>query len=392
MLTFLREREFLWDRLARTGRPLVLYGTGDGADKIRDRLARIGRAVDAVYVSDDHARGQTYAGLPVRPVSELLAQAGRQALDWPSGVPASGSAPADAPLVLVAFASERPAVLATIRSVAAAWETYAPHVPLFLGETALDAAWLAAHEAELQYVYDHLADDKSRQVFADILDYKISGRLSWLWDAETRRDEDLRALFSFRDGASCADLGAYDGDTAREFLALLAERGIAPGDLYAVEADPKNYAKLRAWVDTAPTSARLHCVHAAVGAAPGRVLFPAGGGRQSSLLAGGGKGRRRRPKETEVAVESLDHLLGLARVDYAKLDVEGVEAEALRGMKDHLVPDGDGRLPQLLVAAYHHDDDLFRLPLLLWRLQPAYRVYLRKHPYVPAWELNFFCR
>ena len=59
MLTFLREREFLWDRLARTGRPLVLYGTGDGADKIRDRLARIGRAVDAVYVSDDHARGQT---------------------------------------------------------------------------------------------------------------------------------------------------------------------------------------------------------------------------------------------------------------------------------------------------------------------------------------------
>ena len=25
-------------------------------------------------------------------------------------------------------------------------------------------------------------------------------------------------------------------------------------------------------------------------------------------------------------------------------------------------------------------------------LQPAYRVYLRKHPYVPAWELNFFCR
>lgn len=93
-----------------------------------------------------------------------------------------------------------------------------------------------------------------------------------------------------------------------------------------------------------------------------------------------------------MAVESLDHLLGLARVDYAKLDVEGVEAEALRGMKDHLVPDGDGRLPQLLVAAYHHDDDLFRLPLLLWRLQPAYRVYLRKHPYVPAWELNFFCR
>jgi len=25
----------------------------------------------------------------------------------------------------------------------------------------------------------------------------------------------------------------------------------------------------------------------------------------------------------------------------------------------------------------------------MWQLVPEYKVYLRKHPYVPAWELNF---
>ena len=75
-----------------------------------------------------------------------------------------------------------------------------------------------------------------------------------------------------------------------------------------------------------------------------------------------------------------------------KFDVEGVEKEALAGAKEHLAPDRDGSLPKLLVAAYHHDEDLFTLPLLLWKLQPRYRIYLRKHPYVPDWELNIFAK
>lgn len=45
--------------------------------------------------------------------------------------------------------------------------------------------------------------------------------------------------------------------------------------------------------------------------------------------------------------------------------------------------------PKLFIAAYHHDADIFLLPLFIWQLVPEYKVYLRKHPYVPAWELNF---
>ena len=91
-------------------------------------------------------------------------------------------------------------------------------------------------------------------------------------------------------------------------------------------------------------------------------------------------------------VVSVDSFLQKDHADYIKFDVEGVEKEALEGAVQHLTPDCNGKLPKLLVAAYHHDEDIFTLPLLLWKLQPQYRIYLRKHPYVPAWEINIFAK
>ena len=102
--------------------------------------------------------------------------------------------------------------------------------------------------------------------------------------------------------------------------------------------------------------------------------------------------RRKKIKTHMTEVISIDHLLENAWASYMKFDVEGVEQEALEGAKEHLIPDAAGKLPKLLVAAYHHDEDIFKLPLLLWKLQPGYKIYMRKHPYVPDWEINLFAR
>ena len=97
-------------------------------------------------------------------------------------------------------------------------------------------------------------------------------------------------------------------------------------------------------------------------------------------------------KTQAVQVVSVDYILGTEHASYMKFDVEGAEEEALKGAAQHLVPDCNGVLPKLLVAVYHHDEDLFALPLLLWKLQPRYQIYLRKHPYVPAWEINIYAK
>ena len=86
-----------------------------------------------------------------------------------------------------------------------------------------------------------------------------------------------------------------------------------------------------------------------------------------------------------VPVNSIDNLADGKPVSYIKMDVEGAEVQAIEGGKSVIA----SFAPKMFVAAYHYDIDVFRLPLLLWELVPEYKIFFRKHPYIPAWELNF---
>lgn len=83
---------------------------------------------------------------------------------------------------------------------------------------------------------------------------------------------------------------------------------------------------------------------------------------------------------------AVDDLLCGSRADVIKLDVEGAEYEALLGCRKTI----ETYRPRLMVSAYHRNEDLFALPLLIRRMHPEYRVYLRHHRYIPAWETCFY--
>jgi len=431
MLNFIKEQENIWDYLRRTKKPLVLYGMGNGADKIIARLHIMGQKPAGIFASDEFVRGQLFHGLTVKTYAALKAELG----DF---------------ITLIAFASSRPEVLARFDALAAAGETYAPHVPIFPGEETVSLPWLTRHEEELQEVYDRLADDHSRQVFAAALNYKLSGKISYLQKVTTDRRADLQSLFHFGPEEVYLDLGAYNGDTIDEFLSLLAENkpGAAgsgappeaenltshpaplttyavyrPGTpppaykhIMAVEPDPRNFKKLTEHL-TQLGCQEVTCLNQGVWSGQGQLDFTGSSGRQASLIYDRGPAALKpltsstspagssgsfsaadaaRPpalqppvKKITVPVASLDELAGPWQTTCIKLDVEGAELAALSGGVRQLTG-AAGQCPKLLVAAYHHDEDLFTLPLKIWQLQPEYKIYLRKHPYVPAWELNFF--
>ena len=380
MLPFINEENTLWEYLKTAGKPVVLYGTGDGADKVLARLAETGVPVSGIFASDEFVRGQQFHGFTVRTYSELLAL--REKV-----------------IVLIAFASELPDVLERFYKLASVHETYAPHVPVFSGEETVTAAWIKKYERELQTVYERLADAVSRETFASVLNYKLSGKLSYLQACTTNRTEDLRTIFSFGREETYLDLGAYNGDTVQEFLQLTRGRY---KKIVALEPDPKNYKKLTDYVRQYELK-NVTCLQAGVWNDCGSLELTGNGGRQSTFWEADRSGFATQPlsqtcsmkkkiKKQQVTVVSVDAVLGNDHADYMKFDVEGVEKEALEGAAGHLMPDGNGALPKLLVAAYHHDEDLFALPLLLWKLQPEYKIYLRKHPYVPAWEINIFAK
>ena len=380
MLPFINEENTLWEYLKTAGKPVVLYGTGDGADKVLARLAETSVPVSGIFASDEFVRGQQFHGFTVQTYSELLTL--REEI-----------------IVLIAFASELPDVLERFYKLASVHETYAPHVPVFSGEETVTAAWIKKYERELQTVYERLADAVSRETFASVLNYKLSGKLSYLQACTTNRPEDLRTIFSFGREETYLDLGAYNGDTVQEFLQLTHGRY---KKIIALEPDPKNYKKLTDYVRQYELK-NVTCLQAGVWNDCGSLELTGNGGRQSTFWEADRSGfatqnlsqtcsMKKKVKKQQVHVVSVDAVLGNDHADYMKFDVEGVEKEALEGAAGHLIPDGNGALPKLLVAAYHHDEDLFALPLLLWKLQPEYKIYLRKHPYVPAWEINIFAK
>ena len=71
-MDFLTLEQPVWTRLQAETRPVVLYGMGDGADKILDRFAQLGIAAAGVFASDEFVRGHSFRGFRVQKLSEVV--------------------------------------------------------------------------------------------------------------------------------------------------------------------------------------------------------------------------------------------------------------------------------------------------------------------------------
>ena len=356
MLDFMIEKRSVWETLRATAKPIVLYGMGNGADKILDWCEVNKVQVQGVFASDEFVRGQQFRGFTVERYADIKSRLGEELL------------------VVIAFASERPEVLSRFKELAAEQEVVAPHLPLFDEEETVSEAWLRKHERELTEVYECLADEQSRKVFANTLNYKLSGKISYLIQCETQRREDLHQLIRPDAHESYLDLGAYNGDTIQELGELTDWRW---REVIAVEPDRRNCRKLRALAEQLAQRGLAVEVHEkGIWNTVCELSFSDSGGRQSTFMGA---------QKRAVPVTTIDEVTAGRAISYIKMDVEGAEVQALAGGVRTITQ----YKPKLFVAAYHYDVDLFRLPQLIWQLVPDYKVYLRKHPYVPAWELNF---
>ena len=61
----------VWDALKNTKKPIVLYGMGNGADKVLDEFERRGITAAGVMASDDFVRYQDFRGFTVKKQSDL---------------------------------------------------------------------------------------------------------------------------------------------------------------------------------------------------------------------------------------------------------------------------------------------------------------------------------
>ena len=355
----------LWEYLKESQKTVVLYGMGNGADKILSVLAERGIPVGGVFASDGFARGNLFHGMPVRTWSDIKTEFGAENV-----------------IVLLSFGTSRPEVLTNVLRIRQEAELYAPDVPAF-GDTLFTRAFYEEHRDEFLTVRDLFSDEESRRIFDNILSYKLSGDIGYLLDAESDDEEIWQEIIHPETIRAAADLGAYNGDTVRQLLA----KGENTHTIWAMEPDGRNYKKLELYAQD-ETRARVIPVNAGAWNEETVLFFDKSGNRNASFEKNRSQTLADRPaKMVEVKALPLDSVLNGARVDYIKYDVEGSEREALDGSVKTLAE----HAPTLLVSLYHRSEDLFALPLHIRKIAPHYKgFYLRRMAGVPAWDINLY--
>lgn len=347
-------KEDLWSYLARTERPIVMYGMGNGADKILKVCERYGIEVSDFFASDGFVRGHAFHGKTVLSYSAMKEKY--------KGL---------SPIVLLSFASSLDGVIDTIKAVASECELYAPDVPVF-GDTLFDLDFFNKNRERFERIYSLLADEESKKIFENVILYKLSGNIDRLFDAESDKETVYRELLRAEDIVGYCDVGAYNGDTLRELSQHAPDLSYA----VAIEPDRRNFKKLSDYA--AGATFDITCINAGAWSEDTVLSFDASGNRNAGFSPA--------TATSKAEAVRVDSVLNGRRVDYIKYDVEGSEREALLGSVDTI----RSCSPKLLISLYHRSEDMFALPELLLSIDPQYRLYLRRFRYIPAWDLNLY--
>jgi FkbM family methyltransferase len=351
MVEELLKEKSVWEKLMEKNKPLILYGMGDGGDRVVDELELLNIKISGVMASDDFVRGQSFRGYKVETLSAIEEKF-------------------DDFIVLVVFGSYRDDVISNIKSLALKHKVMIPSVPV-AGECIFNRSYLIKNGMEIEEAYKLMEDRQSKRTFRDMCYFQFTGELEFLFDMETDKDEAYKIL-NLTSEENFLDLGAYRGDTIDEFLKYTCGKYKS---ITALEPDVRSFKKL---TESKGDMENINLINQGVWNYDTEIRIKSFKGKGTSVNT----------KDGEVTpVTCIDTLANECEFTYIKMDIEGVEFVALSGGNNLI----SQHKPKLNVACYHRCCDIYRLPLLLKRMNPDYKIYMRHHPYIPCWDTNLYC-
>lgn len=341
----------VWENLAGSKKPIVIYGMGNGAEKIISVLKEYGVEIADIFASDEFVRGHSFLGHKVLKYSEVCEKY-------------------DDFNIVLAFATHLPDMLKKIEKMNEEHPVFAPDVPV-AGNGIFTRHFFEENREKFEFVYEKLADEESKRVFENIINFKISGKVKYLYNStETDKNSIYKDILALNNNETIVDMGAYDGDTIREFTTYTNGKF---NHIYALEPDEKNFKKLER--NTADMQG-VSLYNLGAWSKKDTLTFSKKAGRNSKLSAEG----------IPVRVTDIDSLID-DKITLLKMDIEGAELRALEGCEKTIKKYS----PKLYVCAYHRNEDMFALPMKIWEYSESYKIYFRHSPYIPAWESNFYC-
>ncbi len=200
------------------------------------------------------------------------------------------------------------------------------------------------------------------------------------WDCRKELDAEIYRMryVAPEPGDVVLDIGAYKGDTAVFFADSVGETG----KVYSFEPVKANYRDLLKTIEgnelrgvvvpinkgCSKDSGAMRATSSSTGAA-WSFLSQASGGEEVRLIS----------------VDEFVESEGLDRVDFIKMDVEGMEEEVIAGMERTV----NRFRPKLAIPLYHRASDLTNIPLIVEQLG-GYDMYIRCKVEGP-YGINLYC-
>lgn len=354
------QNEDIWSFLKGDSRPIFLYGTGNGGDKIVDALERFNIHLTGVFASPGFERDRVFRGFKVESYDAVRERYG------------------DDITVLLAFGTDRKTVWDFIKELDSRHLLLIPDVPLYGGEL-FTAEYARKNEEPIRRAGALFHDPVSKALYDAVLKFRLTG----CWEYLATVEEPEKSYFEAfgEDVFRICDLGAYKGDSALMFGRAFPRLS----EVIAFEADSRSFKKLSETAASAeyPPITPVNC---ALSDECGETVFVSSASRGSGV-----SGKNRRSKTVTVQKRTLDSF-DLQNVDLIKFDVEGDEMAALKGSVETVL----GCRPALAVSLYHRTDDFFALPLFIKDLLDENGIeakfILRRPPCVPMWDVTLFVK
>ena len=335
--------------------PAVVYPAARMGRQAAASLTAMGARVVALGDRDPALRGGRIDGLPVLSPADIAAShAGHAVLlastMFDSAIREDLQSRGCEAVVPVGYLNLRLPEIFAAREYAGAWAAAADN----------------ANHAAIEETYALLSDEESRRVFA--------GKLAFYLSLDKERLDEIKSAATIYFDPSVYELGAdevvvdggaFIGDTLKSFLKCCSGRF---SSYFGFEPDPASFAKLAAATATEP--ARVTAIRAGLARRTSNARLLSTRGADSRVLGDD------EPGGESIPVVSLDEYFeGRRAPSLIKMDIEGAEADALLGAAGLLAE----AAPTLAVSAYHFPTDLWAIPLLITRLMPLSRLYLRHY-------------
>ena len=358
MLNWLRrtdnQSEKILEQLKKAKEPVMLFGAGICGELYLHIFRDNGIKVSCFLDDDVEKQKMGFCGVPVRPLSYLSAGGGQ--------------------IVISSYGPDR--LEQRLLSIDKACASRIVKPDFYLWEDGFDyAAYFSDHAEEIEAVDALLADEKSRKVFRNLLQYKVSRDRSLI---EAVRDDASLQYFdpeviTFGRDEVFLDLGAYIGDTVEAFAKRV---GGQYQSIVALEPDKRNHEKL---IKVADGLHDVTCLPYGIGAEEGITRFTSEATWTSAVDESG---------DLEIEIKTVDGLFAGKRLTLIKADIEGMEKPMLQGARKTI----EEQMPQMTLSAYHRKEDLFAIINIINSYRKGYKFYMRQYSEMPVESVMYAVR